>query len=193
MLDNFDSIVHGVDVSGCKFAEPGYKTPKCSIEGNLHCDGFRNCYYKQYKRTEKALKETYLACYKTKHEELADKYEALNAELDKIKTTCDNHFDEYEMGCLSLSNAIESLLERYDNAITDLMQYKKSKQASYEAMQKEWNDVELENRKLKQTLTEIKEIAETKQKQSVFIGETVFEQILQKISEVIKDENNNYN
>ena len=36
------------------------------------------------------------------------------------------------------------------------------------------------------TLTEIKEIAELKQKQSVFVGETVFEQILQKISEVLE-------
>ena len=35
----------------------------------------------------------------------------------------------------------------------------------------------------KQTLAEIKEIAEIKQKQSVFVGETVFEQILQLISE----------
>ena len=38
--------------------------------------------------------------------------------------------------------------------------------------------------KLKQTLANIKEIAEIKQKQSVFVGETVFEQILQLISEV---------
>ena len=40
-----------------------------------------------------------------------------------------------------------------------------------------------EQRVLLQTLAEIKEIAELKQKQSVFVGETVFEQILQKISE----------
>ena len=45
-------------------------------------------------------------------------------------------------------------------------------------------DLETENDKLKNCLTEIKEIAETKQKQSVFVGETVFEQILQKIREV---------
>ena len=45
-------------------------------------------------------------------------------------------------------------------------------------------DLEIENDKLKNCLTEIKEIAETKQKQSVFVGETVFEQILQKIREV---------
>ena len=37
---------------------------------------------------------------------------------------------------------------------------------------------------VKEMLAEIKEIAELKQKQSVFVGETVFEQILQKINEV---------
>lgn len=47
---------------------------------------------------------------------------------------------------------------------------------------------EQECEKLKETLTEIKEIAEIKQKQSVFVCETVFEQILQKISDC--EENN---
>ena len=48
------------------------------------------------------------------------------------------------------------------------------------------DQLEAENKKLKQALVEIKEIAEIKQEQSVFVGETVFEQILQKISEVKK-------
>ena len=94
---------------------------------------------------------------------------------------------------------VEQLLKLKEQ---ELEQYKASKQASYEEMQKRWNELELENRtlareilklnsavdfmtltehsainkynKLKQTLTEIKE---EKQKQ-----------ILNKRSEVIKDE-----
>lgn len=102
---------------------------------------------------EKALKETYLACYKTKHEDI-------EGELFKLR------------------------------------EYKKSKQASYEEMQKRWNDVELENRKLKQTLTEIKEYfikecAVCKEQYAVddyICSECQAYKLLQKISEVIKDE-----
>ena len=40
----------------------------------------------------------------------------LKAERDKIKAIGDNYFDEYEMCCLDLPDAIDSLLKRYDNA-----------------------------------------------------------------------------
>ena len=33
-----------------------------------------------------------------------------------IKAIGDNYFDEYEMCCLDLPDAIDSLLKRYDNA-----------------------------------------------------------------------------
>lgn len=42
----------------------------------------------------------------------------LKAERDKIKAIGDNYFDEYEMCCLDLPDAIDSLLKRYDNAFT---------------------------------------------------------------------------
>ena len=89
------------------------------------------------------------------------------AEQNKIKTICDNHFDEYEMGCLDLSDAIESLLERYDNAITGLMKQRKELKAENEELKnfhinlvgvKECEIKELV--KLKQTLTEIKQLLE---------------------------------
>ena len=39
-------IIDGVDVSGCPYAEPAYKTPKCIINRYIHCDGI-NCHYKR--------------------------------------------------------------------------------------------------------------------------------------------------
>ena len=39
-------IIDGVDVSGCPYAEPAYRTPKCIINSYIHCDGI-NCHYKR--------------------------------------------------------------------------------------------------------------------------------------------------
>lgn len=39
-------IIDGVDISGCPYAEPAYKTPKCKINRYIHCDGI-NCHYKR--------------------------------------------------------------------------------------------------------------------------------------------------
>ena len=47
---------------------------------------------------------------------LQQQIDKLKAEQDKIKEIGDNYFDEYEMCCLDLPDAIDSLLKRYDNA-----------------------------------------------------------------------------
>ena len=100
-------------------------------------------------------------------ETVSAELDQFKAEQNKIKTICDNHFDEYEMGCLDLSDAIESLLERYDNAITGLMKQRKELKAENEELKnfhinlvgvKECEIKELV--KLKQTLTEIKQLLE---------------------------------
>ena len=33
------TIIDGVDVSGCEFAEESATTPKCQINGYIHCEG----------------------------------------------------------------------------------------------------------------------------------------------------------
>ena len=140
-----------------------------------------------------------------KHAEL----DQLKGEQNKIKTICDNHFDEYEMGCLDLSDAIESLLERYDNAITNLIKERKQLRTENEELKKQLTILDDEDvvveitvkqfeeyKKLKQTLTEIKEIAENMNKECFYDdfecrdcdmknGCTYYNknQILQKISE----------
>lgn len=58
-----------------------------------------------------------------------EKYNKLEAERDKIKAIGDNYFDEFEMCCLDLPDAIDSLLKRYDNAFIRL---KKGKECEVE-------------------------------------------------------------
>lgn len=69
----------------------------------------------------------------------------------------------------------------------ELKQYKRSKQASYEAIQTKCNELELKNRRLKQTLNEIKEIAEKEVHTRMLFADKKsfcdFDTILQKISE----------
>ena len=54
-------------------------------------------------------------------------------------------------------NAPNCLFKQLARKTQELEQYKKSKQASYETMQREWNKATLENRKLKQECEELKE------------------------------------
>ena len=105
--------------------------------------------------------------------------------------------------------------QQLDQLKAELEQYKKSKQASYEALQKRCNELELENRKLeadlatldavietckvqyktlKQTLTEIKEIANSDNhyfSDGTILRYEVVNKILQKISDCeVQNENN---
>ena len=82
-------IIDGVDVSWCVYFCGGYcnendVTYKCNLNNE-------NCYYKQLKRLEaeleqeKALKETYLACYKAKHGDIEGALFKLKQTLTEIK------------------------------------------------------------------------------------------------------------
>lgn len=54
-------------MSGCEFAEESATTPKCQINGYIHCDGC-NCYYKQLQR--KATENRKLECVLDEIEEM---------------------------------------------------------------------------------------------------------------------------
>ena len=96
----------------------------------------------------------------------------IKAERDKIKAIGDNYFDEFEMCCLDLPDAIDSLLKRYDNAFTRFKKERKELKAKNEKLKSEIKhykqiaqyhgnlSVKYTNKsaKLKQTLTEIKAI-----------------------------------
>ena len=82
-------IIFGVDVSKCPYAEPAYGSPKCRINGYVHCDGFRNCEYKQLKRKKqrivelnKTIKAKEQECERLKNERTVD----LVKQLDQLKS-----------------------------------------------------------------------------------------------------------
>ena len=76
-----------------------------------------------------------------------------------------------------MTNELEELREQ-------LEQERTLKEMYFTYYKAKHSDVKGRFFRYRQALAKIKEIAEIKQKQSVFVGETVFEQILQLISEV---------
>lgn len=115
-------IIDSIDVSGCEFYK-GYCriAALCDYSGHL-CEVTSNCYYKQLKRKEQEC------------EELKIYIESNEQQVKEVET-------------LVMDN--DSLINGLDQLKAELEQYKKSKQASYEALQTKCNELELENRKLK--------------------------------------------
>ena len=126
---------------------------------------------------------------------LQQQIDTLKAERDKIKAIGDNYFDEYEMCCLDLPDAIDSLLKRYDNAFIKFKKERKELKEDNDELKKLLK-VRIEDlcdscgassmmpmpcKVYEKTLTEIKEIV----KQGVKIHDHIIvsKQILQKISE----------
>ena len=126
---------------------------------------------------------------------LQQQIDTLKAERDKIKAIGDNYFDEYEMCCLDLPDAIDSLLKRYDNAFIKFKKERKELKEDNEEL-KNLLKVRIEDlcescgassmmpmpcKVYEKTLIEIKEIV----KQGIKIHDDIIvsKQILQKISE----------
>ena len=126
---------------------------------------------------------------------LQQQIDTLKAERDKIKAIGDNYFDEYEMCCLDLPDAIDSLLKRYDNAFIKFKKERKELKEDNDELKKLLK-VRIEDlcdscgassmmpmpcKVYEKTLIEIKEII----KQGVKIHDDIIvsKQILQKISE----------
>lgn len=92
------TIIDGVDVSGCEFAEESATTPKCQINGYIHCDGY-NCRYKQLQRKTaecEELKEELTQeklrnddCY-GQFKELRNKLQIATEALKAIQNNCKN-------------------------------------------------------------------------------------------------------
>lgn len=126
---------------------------------------------------------------------LQQQIDTLKAERDKIKAIGDNYFDEYEMCCLDLPDAIDSLLKRYDNAFIKFKKERKELKEDNEEL-KRLLKVRIEDlcdscgassmmpmpcKVYEKTLIEIKEIV----KQGVKIHDDIIvsKQILKKINE----------
>ena len=188
------------------------------------------CAWKSFEGTycpevEQLLKQAEAQCEDmfVKHTDLEMKYkqkeqecEFSNLKIIQLQET----LSQYETDLSTKDCIVETCKAQYKELKVELEQYKKSKQASYEALQARCNELELENRKLeaeleeiktlkdmyftfykakhddikgiffkyKQTLTEIKEIAEAESYLSPQSTRLLVHNILNKISEVIKDE-----
>lgn len=158
-------IIDGVDVSGCDASQFNFDGCfyECKIKGfynncfYIDCEDNPNCYYKQLKRKEQECKELKknVEHWKMEHKEAKAKGEWTH---DLVKKRLGQQLDQLKgenVGALKQLEFVRTL-----NAVQ-----------------------EAEIRKLKQTLTEIKEIAE---ENFYFLDcdyRWILEKILQKISE----------
>lgn len=121
------------------------------------------------RQLEKANKEVIKG--KEKNATQRQKNEKLEQTLDEIKEFYQNELDQLKAELQKYKDMEAKGLEEFkdiggcwgcgiqltlDEVVKEFQQYKASKQASYEALQKRWNDVELENRKLKTDNEELK-------------------------------------
>ena len=97
-------IIDDVDISECNFTLERDGKIKCECTHATgfgvicDCEAWKTCHYKNYKRKEqecdqlkveleqeKALKETYLTCYKAKYGDIEGKLFKLKAENEELK------------------------------------------------------------------------------------------------------------
>ena len=126
-MENKEIYIDGVDVSGCEYFR--VTLPSGCLGGyRCNCDSINtmsfnceenNCIYKQLKRKEQECEELE-EIIQLQNKMQMEVCEEKNKELDQLKAE-----------------------------IETLKQYKASKQASYESMQREWNNAVNENRELK--------------------------------------------
>lgn len=157
-------IVDNVDVSGCEHytGNIGYLTDKnwtcrAKIQGTK-CEDCPNCYYKNWQRKEQECEELKKRVkgeihlgnrYKEDFVEQFNEAEKLKAELEQEKA-----LKETYLACYKAKH------EDIKGELFKLRQYKKSKQASYEEMQKRWQEAEKHSRKLENELSEAKKMLE---------------------------------
>ena len=188
-------IIDGCDVSGC--CHQGKDNTCTCPHYKKECGRNPNCHYKIMQRQTKKLDEFYKRELGIKQklfrkEQECERWKLLNNRLNSAL----GYKRAGKKTFIDLSVELDQLKAENET----LKQYKASKQASYESMQREWNQAVNKNRELKQTLTEIKEIAEDagntqyltfpdfnlKQNVKMLMGQFngYLQQILQKISEV---------
>jgi hypothetical protein len=148
-------IIDGCDVSGCKY----FANNKCLMlcATGTACDVYPYCYYKAYKAKEQECEFSNLRIIQL--QETLSQYETDLSTKDCIVETCKAQYKE-----LKAEN--EEWKKANDCILTTL------------------NVIAEGNKKLRQTLTEIKEIAEKGHKEKGNLMRTWwFKDILQKISE----------
>lgn len=107
----------------------------------------------------------------------------LRGQLDQLKASLNEKNDLLQKLGISATGEFKRIKYYVDKIVKENDELKQYKEDSEQVLKNILDNFDKMENHYKQTLTEIKEIAEIKQKQSVFVGETVFGQILNKISE----------
>jgi predicted RNase H-like nuclease (RuvC/YqgF family) len=146
-------IIDGVDVIGCEFFDSG-NCVECDMRvhfyGDIPCDDEcnRNCYYKQLKR-----KEQEVDVLKAENELLKQAFEDSDNDcfrLEKENDELKRQLKAKEQECEELTNQVDYLRREY-----------KEIKWTNEAISRQCQNINCKDlQKLKQTLAEIKEIAE---------------------------------
>lgn len=124
MTDNEQIIIHGIDVSKCKFYRPGSFPTDCEINPvNAYCESptSSNCYFKQLARKTQECEELkseldlYKTWYRAKHGDIKNTlgtyYEALrdikNITKDIIENDCYENSDTKANKILGIINKVK--------------------------------------------------------------------------------------
>lgn len=94
MTDKKQIIIHGIDVSKCKFYRPGSFPTDCEINPvNAYCESptSSNCYFKQLARKTQECEELKLKCLGNRNDYLCERQvtKRYRKALDKIEEYCD--------------------------------------------------------------------------------------------------------
>lgn len=210
-------IIDGVDVSECEYYDKNKPLLTCVCE-EYPCNECHNCYYKQFKRKEqecKQLKGKLIITLGKEGLRQSDKefYEQqldqLKEENRSLKKQLQFEFDET---LLQYSNTIEDLQKQLNNTVMqkcpqcgdvylnpvgcELHEENQQLKAENKELKEELEELKEENEyneanaiEFKQTLIEIKEIAEKYKTLSFGEQQYCYGEILRKISEVIPNEN----
>lgn len=150
-------IIDGVDVSGCMFYEPKAQVMTCHEESiTKRCD-ITNCYYKKLKRLQAEYDDLHLnyAGCKTANTGLQELNQKLQAENERMKEEL-----RTEKVYSSQIEELEESLQHAKAENKELKEYKTSKENSYKNLQKEWQQLQWDVRKLTTENERLKEIEE---------------------------------
>ena len=207
-------IIDGVDVSGCEYLDNIDFDELCLMlssphECQVNCSNKPNCYYKQLMRKGQECQQAMdnyvqLDLQRVKeYNELVDLYKAKEQECEELKEKYKwyDHYKEQALYNKDLCNEKSKQLDQLKAENEELKEKVKELRQGWINCDKERNLQEANSEfrqrvinRYKQALTEIKEIAGIglvdglqPEEYSGFL-KTLQAQILQKISEVIKDE-----
>ena len=126
-------IINDVEVEGCEYRHTGELLPKSTCNLSYHerqdgrmaykdCQDIPNCLYKQLQQLKKeneqlkALKDTYLTCYKAKHNDIEGKIFKYKNALEEIREITQTVYKSCDNFCAD-SNRIYLIIDKIDEVL----------------------------------------------------------------------------